>query len=263
MTKVTHLFELVTEDGRAAGWSESWYVDDAPLNALIKMRSLGGARANLMPVFSKIVGARAAILGGRSISDNYQINGRTRLDRDIPQMALSVAVFSAEFAQKKTFSLRGWNDAEVIGGAYSPGQTRPQLTAYAEQLSVGGFRFRARDVSQPTAAVLSIDATGIYVLGSDVALAVGDFVTLLRVRDVNGRSVTGNFYVRAVTSNRQGQLASWPTGVVVGEKGKLRRLAYTYPLVDRTTGIRVNRIQTRKVGRPFALYRGRAAVRRA
>jgi len=263
MTKVTHLFELVTEDGRAAGWSESWYVDDAPLNALIKLRSVGGARANLMPTFSKIVGARAAILGGRSITDNYVINGRTRLPRDIPQMALSVAVFSAEFAQKKTFSLRGWNDDEVQGGAFAPTQTRPQLTAYAEQLSISGFRFRARDISQPTAAILSIDATGVFTLGGDCALAVGDFVTLLRVRDTNGRSVTGNFYVRLVTNARQGQLASWPTGVVVGEKGKMRRLSYIYPLVDRGTGIRINRIQTRKVGRPFSLYRGRAAVRRA
>lgn len=260
--RATMLFEAATADrGRVAGWTESWYKIGTPEAVLDSIKVLCTPRAALMPLNSKIIGQRLQVIGGRSMSDNVVFTGRTRLTNDIPQMAAQCVVGSAGQAQKKSFSVRGLPDDCVTGGDYTGANgLGASFAAFFRRLADDAWQWQARDTSIAATPIVSIAADGTFVLAAPMIFAVGDYVNLVRVKNVTGRSVKGDFFVETKVDNQHGKLFNW-TGGQVNLAGKMRVRAYTYPVVSRDLG-KVIQVMVRKVGRPLNPYRGRATKRR-
>ena len=257
--KATMLFQQTTERGRVGGWSETWYKDGTFTAVNTALKALCTARANLLPIDSEIIGQRVQIPGGRAFTDNSIFPGQAAKKNDIPQMAAQCRILASNGVNAKIFSMRGVPDDLVVGGDLIPGAATPLYTAFGNRLGLDSWQIRSRDNQQPTAGIISIGIDGLFTLTNVIPFAVGDYLTLLHVKNTAGRAVTGNFYVKTVVNPTQGNFANWPGSAVI-EVGKVRKLVYVFNNVDKST-FRLLRVMVRKVGRPFDLYRGRAPVR--
>lgn len=257
MLNCSMLFAYATDGGRQAGFSESWYRDGAVADARPELVNLATARAAMLPTLVSIIGLRIQIVGGRSVSYQQFFQGTRSNVQDIPQMAVQCVVAGDVANSKKRFSMRAVADARVIGGDYNPAAWfTAAADIFAGVLVGSGFKFRSRKQSNPTVGLLSISSAGVFTLQAALAFNPGDFLTLLRVSDNNGKPISGNFYVNAPVTGTTGTFANWG-GQTVGQSGKVRKLEYEYPSVVANSFV-IEKIMTRKVGRPFFLYRGRA-----
>lgn len=262
MLRFSMLFHSVSANVRVAGWSESWYFDGDVLAAETPAQRLCEARAAILPSNSKIIGQRYQVIGGMSRTSSLIFPGTTRLGNDVPQMALLCRVVAIGTANKKLFTLRGLPDNYVVAGELAAvDQLVPAVRNYLTNVSILGFRFRGRTLTNPQVNILSVAADGTFQLTADLIYNQGDYLTMMRVKDVFGRSVKGSFYVLTKTDARNGRFASWPAGVAVGQNGRVRKLEYQYPQIA-GVGSQYLRVVVRKVGRPFDLYHGRAPARR-
>ena len=258
--KCTMLFETRTDKGRVSGFSETWYRDGTIADNMLQLQDLSKRGAGLLSNADGIIGQRIQQLGGRAVTASTSWPGVQVVDQDIPQVAALCYVLDAGKVYKKTFLLRAMVDDSIIKGDLVTGR---QLTAlfqsYANELGAS-WRFRVRDVTKPVAGLISIAADGTFVLTGDLVFNQGDYLTMLRVKSTLGKAVKGNFYVGTKVDSRNGKFANWG-GQIVAANGKVRVFAYDYALVDRNS-FTIVRSAVRKVGRPFFLYRGRAAVRK-
>ncbi len=246
---------------RSAGWSESWYKEGAQEATLTALKDLCAVRANCLAGTAQIAGQRVQQLGGRSISDGLIFPGRQRLTVDIPQMAITANVSNAGSLQKKTFSMRGIPDDAIIGGDFTgAGGLLQAVNGFFAGLANGAWQWQARDTSLGTVQLQSVGVDGTFVLAGDYIFNQGDYLTMVRVKDINGHSIVGNFLVGTKTDARNGKFFAWPNRVVQ-LSGKVRKLNFIYPVVAFNSG-KIVRSMIRKVGRPLDLYRGRATVRR-
>lgn len=260
--RATMIFRVPTADARVGGFSESWYKEGTPADVMRSLMALCLFRAGALPTASKISGQRVQELGSRAITDSEPFPGVIRSTTDVPQMAAQCSVTDAAGLKKKIFMCRGINDDSVESGALvRGGATSIQLGLFMNNLAVNGFQFRSRDTTLPAIKIVSVDANGVFALTGDLAFAVGDFLTAVRVRSQQGRSIVGSFYVSNRVDAQHGTLFGWPTGQTVSLSGSFRKQAFVYPSVAAGTG-KVSKVAVRKVGRPSDLYRGRATRRR-
>lgn len=258
--KVTSIFGQSTRLQRQSGWSETWYLDSSESAALNKADTLNKRRSGFLTRAASITNTRIQLVGGRSKLVRIAYPGVLGADQDIPQMALSCACAGQGVNNVKNFQLRGIPDGNVEGGEFQPTQGfQTSFTAYGVALVNEGFRFRAIDLTSPQVSVVGITALGVFTLGAPLTFAVGSFIQLLRVKNTGGVSVAGTYYVSARVDGQNGTFLNW-TGGTVELKGKARVKSYIYPLVAAST-LEALQISTRKVGRPFNLYHGRATKR--
>lgn len=258
--KITHIFTQVTGKRRTGGWSETWYFDGTEREAELAGNSLSKKRAALLSSAAAIVAQRIQEVGGRGKTTTSNDIGILGSDSDIPQMAVQCFCLGQGVTNKKIFQLRGIPDGLVVEGDFSPSLAwNGAFSAYSGSLLANNIRFRAKNLALPQVAVVSIADNGTFSLGGPLTFAVGARIDISRCKTTTGVARSGSYYVGTATSATAGVFTDWPGGTVQ-LKGKARVNAIVYPLVARGSA-EVVKIGTRKVGRPFDLYHGRASSR--
>jgi len=275
--RATMIFSYTSESGRQAGWSESWYLGASILDAQVaaNMNQLMLARVRMLPAPGLITGYRLTQINDapfgtgnalRSLSFEDNIPGAytnrdNTFQQDIPQMALQARVLSASTLNVKNYDIHGLPDGIVQGGKYIPtGAFTQGFVAFAGVLSQRQFQFRGLDLTQAKTGIASISDTGAFTLTGDNPVEVGQWLMMLRVKDITGKPVKGTFYVLTKPTARTGTLLNW-TGQTVGQSGEVRRRNFVYLAVQQGSNTPL-RATTRKVGRPSNAYRGRVSARR-
>jgi len=275
--KMTTIFQYAsavsTPNGvihRSGGWSESWYYNAASIQAVIAFFNGTGAPANqpsfwatravLLPSGSGIVGYRVQQVNppGPAQSGALFMPGVAGQLADIPQMCLLCKSPGLGVGNIRRWYLRAVPDVQVVEGEYQPGGSFGAGVPLLFQ-SLNGLSFAARDLSQTSFPIVSIDATGVITTQAPVTFAVNDMVRVLRTLD-SGRNLRGGkFQVTSVGPGNVCQIKNWTYGATTG--GKVRKDALVYPNVD-APNTAFSRIITRRIGRPSVGYRGRRSKRR-
>lgn len=272
-SKVTLLFQSGTIDAsgnaaRSAGFSESYYSTLA-VNApqlLANWDVLARKRAALLPTNSRVVGGRFQTVdpvGSSRQYDNVYI-GTAATANDLPGVALQWTMRSSTTANQKNVILRSIPDARVVTGEYSPSPAYDAaLQTFFNEL-VANWVFRGIDRTQPLVRIKDIIGDGTVTTLSNHGLAVGDQVNIMSTRPDAAHTKTYVAIVTEVTGLTtfkhvpadQNQFVQSSTG------GRLRKVVIIYPPQTITTGEVVTPVAiTRKVGRPFRVFRGRRTVR--
>jgi len=258
--KVTQIFGQTSVLQRQSGWSETWYMQANEQTVIDRADALSKRRTGFLTRAASINATRIQLVGGRAKLLRTVYVGVLGADQDIPQMALSAKVAGQGVTNQKPFQIRGIPDGNVTGGEFAPTQGfLNSFNAYGDSLFAGSWRFKGVDLSAPAVDIVSISDAGVFQLSAPLTFDVGSFITLLRCRNTEGVSVRGNFYVSVKVNAQNGTFLGW-TGGTVNLKGKARVRSVIYPLVAKDS-LESIQITTRKVGRPFNLYHGRARKR--
>lgn len=284
-TKVTILFQLTTapvasgQTPRTAGWSESLYlVSESPVDSIRRIvDDYCNARAGLLTKGASIIGQRYQLVdpvrGANVVSRTWPgIGGPattpTDPTQDYPSLCAYFKAATSVINKSRPTFLRGLPDAYVLGGEWyggsqGSGVTRGDTALNALLAQLNGFSHRYRTVSATPLVVFSISGAGSVVFTAPHGLLVGAIIRAYRMQDSFGNPVTGNFRVKTVTDTFTVIVEPWETDRIVLESGQFRQVTYAYatitvPLDRRPTP----RIISRKPGRPFGAFRGRASRRR-
>lgn len=256
--------------GRAhiAGWSESvwWYETDAVSDAINALILGTGGRPGLMPTRAALLAPAVSIVGVRLYSGgsgrgqflSRQFPGSSPSLTEIPQMALLCKTSSTSGAVSRRFTLRGIPDEQVVGGEFSPsGLYQASLRDYF--LALFSFRFRAIDPSNPIYQVNNISAGGVVTLMVNNPYAIGNFLTFNRLNLASGSQVPASGFITAVgPMANQFTVAPWALAATTGGTATMRGTGFFSMNPTYTSAVRIT---TRRVGRPFEQYRGRASRR--
>jgi hypothetical protein len=256
---------------RIAGWSESYYTENVSFaDLLLRVTGTGGAanslcsaRAALLPLSAAIVGQRYQELSpvGPSTTATELFRGVSGQLTDIPQMALLCKVPTSNALKFRRLILRGIPDDIVIQGEYAPTRTFSDALDFFF-LILGAFKMRINTTGRPV-VVNSISAINVVTLKDirPAGLLAGMYVTFAGVQPATGRPVGGTFRVDALGGvNNTFTITGWDKGASTG--GSMTFVTETFPSLV-ALGSSVSRIITRKVGRPFGGYVGRASRRSA
>lgn len=277
-TKVVILFQMTTTKNvaserlnyapviRTAGWSESFSGPDSISSVLQLLKGprssilpLLPARAALLPSEASIIGVRLYSGGagrGQLLAAAY--SGNQGLLTDQPSTSLLCSATSTVSGVTRRFNLRCIPDFYVKSGEFSPD------VAYADALiaffaSLSGFGWQAKTYTN-SRKVFEIDADGTVTLDGTNPFTQAQQVTLKNVY-LTGLKVRGGgkFSVLSIGPwQNQFKLAKWTLGEATGGQAFIQGGAF----VEFDTAIKsVVRATTRKVGRPFAGYRGRNSPR--
>jgi len=126
MIKCTSLFSYQSQNGRHAGWSETWYIDANFTLAREAMSGVQNSRAGMMPSTVEITGQRYTQLfdlqgtSGKSLATSDRFPGGARgLIQDVPQMALLCSAQAVGTNNVKRYTLRGMPDTVMVGGDFN------------------------------------------------------------------------------------------------------------------------------------------------
>jgi len=258
--KVTFIFSQSTIDQKTGGWSETWYYDGSASEINAATGVFMSRRAAMLPVQAVCQGFRLQEVGAKGQFIAASVVGTATFQQDIPQMAINCRCQAGGKQNVKFFQLRGIPDNQVNGGRYAPIDTYPQaVNQFFTSLVNQGWRFRAVDLTKPKVGLLSVNALGVFQVKAGLVFDVGSTITLLRAKGVDGSKLSGDYYVSAKADNQNGTFLHWP-GTVIQQRGEARVKEFFYPQIQ-TGSIKVYNVTTRKVGRPFFLYRGRQTKR--
>jgi len=270
LCKLTMFINVATGDQsnpaaiRVGGWSFSVY-ETSIINPSRKaeFRRLCQAYAGLLPSTGVVVAQRYQDLDplGPSGVELMRFPGVAGSDNDYPSMALYCRTAGTGVANTRPLYIRGIPDAMIVKGEFVPtaAYTRALETFKGE---MEGWNFRARDKSAPAVPVVSIGTDKFVTTETPLTgVVVGSMVRLLRYTPYDSRADLKKVYkVKTVTTESFFELDGFPTNGA-GEGGSIRLNAYTYPNIP-SGGVTVGRIVSKKPGRPFDLFRGRAAKHR-
>jgi hypothetical protein len=272
--KYTMLFQVTTNpedlgvaNPHTGGWSESFWRNDLIDRTNPILTRLFQARARLLSGRASMVGYRIAqytlngnkAYPGSANTGRLQFPGPSTVETDIPQMALDCTGATAG-QNTSRFSIRNIPDGIVLQGEYQPTPTyKGFVTQYLNTLVSDQWSMIGRDFDQPSYRVVSVDG-GRATFAAGNNFATGDYVRMFRVRDTQGRAISGAFLLEPTTPpSTDFLLQGWPQGRIVTNSGTARRDIIN---VFRFTLCAASRISIRKVGRPFEQYRGRRSRRR-
>lgn len=258
----------VQPTGRPGGWSESWIddvgtFDNESLTRLVNLYLRH--RLNFAGSTCGCVGARVRRLDvptARPVLYKFQ-PPRQNFNQPLGDAGFMTleTIGSSASGKKRAFRFACMPDSQVINGTWQPSGT--SRTAYAALM-----KFLVTDVSyiagQDPAAVqspiLSVSTTGAVKLSQPIALAVGDFVRLKRVRESNGVSRAGIFAVATVVDSFNFTVLGWKGLTDIQYSGQAQKYSIIYEPVASSTD---PEIVSRKMGRPFFLPRARKFKRKA
>ena len=274
LTRVIFLFQQTTapDDRTAAqprtgGWSEGFWAQGVVPIGATGVDRLATKRARMLPAQAAIVGIRAAqydISGNKVLpkgASTAKVNypGDATLVCDIPQMAMEMAGTATGAVNASRFCIRGFPDIEVKGGEYTPDDIfKGKMTQYCNEVANGGWGFIGRDLTQAAQRVMKI-VGNVVTLQAPIAAVVGqDYLIFRRCYDSSGNPVTGSFLITAM-AGADVTLGAFPNRTLTVPSGTARVDKIVYCDFDTVAPAR---IVARKVGRPFASYRGRQSKKR-
>jgi hypothetical protein len=273
MFKATMVFQLATNVSsvdnpakRVAGWTESHYTGNDLAETRVQLNQLCQLRAALLPNGAFIKGQRIQQVSpkGAAVTSSVRYPGSAGIQADVPQMALKVRIRAADTRNARNVELRGIPDARVVEGEYSGSQAfDAALATYLERLFF--WRFKAIDLDQPIVPVVSISQgannVGTVIFDDAPPADVGETLQIMDATNEDGDSVNGTFRVLTSLSDvRTATIANWRGGTVA--EARARKYVVIYPGFAHNDPPQVPEVVTRKVGRPFGGYRGRASSRR-
>lgn len=263
----TNPHDLANARVHTGGYTESfWGRGNFSDTELPFVRALANSRASLLPTTTTITGYRAqqyVVQGNRLIpggTNSGAINfpGTVSGGTDVPQVALECRAAAVGAANTRKFVIHNLPDSQIGGGEFQPTPAfSGALTRYFNQIVAGFWAFPGRVLSNPSFRVNSIIA-GVITLENPFGIAEGNFIRLLKCRDINGNPVVGSFRVTGVAGNAF-TVAGMPPTTDVLNSGRARLDAVDVFLM---TGLQQTRAVSRKVGLPTERYRGRRSKRR-
>lgn len=244
---------------RTGGYSESIYRDatDIPKTAF---ENLCTKRAGLLPIGSAVVGQRYQYVDpkGAATTGGKYFPSTSGLQADTPQNSV-LCLVKGQTGNFRRFILRGMPDDVIICGERKITAVYwSYVLAYINDLA--GWSFPCRDLQADQATINNITNAGVFNI--DAALATtnqGDYVRVLRATDANGDRVGGRFKLSVYSGGTSGTLLNFNLGDVTG--GTLRRDMKQWATISANSG-EIIRVVSKKVGRPFGGYVGKASVRR-
>jgi hypothetical protein len=249
------------------GWSESHWRTDLIDPQVGAFKTLMDKRAACLPKNAAIVGYRVAAFDvrGNKLYPGATSAGRVRFpgiydNGDIPQMALSLSGSSGT-ANSSRFNIAAIPDTFVTGGEYNPDSSMVRnVRNFGKSLVDNAWGFLGRDLTQPSQKLLGIAAGVVITDGTQVLFPGTDSLRFNKVRDVNGKPVSGAFFIDASPSANHYHLVGLDNQIVAGPNGSVRRDLIIFAGY---TSVTPGRIKVRKIGRPSEQYRGRRSKRRA
>jgi len=265
--KCTMLFEATTNFGntngksRQCGWSESYYT--APMSSnrelLTSFHALCTARARLLPAGALIVGQRYQQVDpvGSSSTGAKEFPGMGSAPADYPGLSMYLRIPAVESRNFSPISLRGMPDARIELGEYHKETTyNTSLVNFLKRLNSSIWRFRGRDLSQTAFPLISIADNGTFVTEGATTLLGSQMVRVLRTNLSTGKQKGGRYKISSMISSSSGILLNWDLGDTT--EGKIRLDVEVFPQYGPMLDPKP-RIVSRKVGRPFTGFRGRAS----
>jgi hypothetical protein len=277
--KVVIVFQQATQLGNAApeigyapaqrvgGWTEHVWGDADLSLTMSRLRDPGRADGwpPLLPARATILSNNANILGvrlyqggagrGQFIPMAYPGAGGPE---DIPQMALLCAAQNPSSNSVRRWTIRGVPDAQISQGEFSPTSFYSGAVKQYFQ-ALNNFYYKGQAVVTAY-NVFTVSAAGIVQLTVPMPFALNNIITLKNVLDATGVRRGGQFMVTSLAPGGNGfTIAGWTFGdstkgsAYIGAGGTFNIGGGNTPAVERTV--------TRKVGRPFAGYRGRRSKR--
>lgn len=271
--KCTYFCEIAPEykDGnvyRIGGWSESFYHDSTLASGQAEkvFDTLIGARAKLLPKQASIVAKRFQDVAadgrpGRAKVRLVYIRGNTAYDTDVPNLAYVARVYAKNNKPNhRLLELRGFPDVMCVKGEASLDAPWQSFRDLYYQVLIDNFQFRGNILDGPTAHITSVSADGSVVTDEDfVNNLAGKKVTIVRAL-INGTRddfFGGTFKVGAQPSLRLTTLLGYNGPACT--KGTIRAYGHDFFGIE---SIDSESVYTRKVGRPFYQYRGKASAKR-
>lgn len=252
---------------RTAGWSESLYGPDniASLISLLKGPRAPGvfpllqARANILCNEGSIIGVRLYQGGagkGQLLSASYSGQNGTA---DQPGASLQISATSTTTGQSRRWLLRGQVDNDIVAGEWDPdNQTVTRYTEYFASLAGLGWMAQT---NTGQVNIFNISVAGLVTTTAPAGFAVGQIVTLKNVTlDSTGNRIGGKYVVSAIGPlGTNFTIAGW-----LGISAQGGTAGITGSAFQDFAGATMSVVRTsfRKVGRPFAGYRGRRSRRR-
>lgn len=244
----------------AFGFSEHVWLNTDDLVAIRTYCQLQYAptRSSLLPANVTIIGATAYILGtGRGIDIPLGYTGQQGT-----QDQVNVGILCESRNPSAVNQRRWWvhclPDEMVTSGEFRPtGAQALQVSLYFAAMGVGYWLGQTRSNLMD---IVNISATGLVSLGVNHPYAVGQFLRINRTLTETGKRFGGLFQV--ATSGplaSQFTLASWTAGETLG--GQIFQESFSLKSLAEGDGPYVVRAGTKRVGRPFDLYRGRQSAR--
>lgn len=257
--------DLAAATGHKGGWSETywWIGSEAPNVALTDWSA---ARAPLLPKGCRIIGARVqsyTLVGGHLVAGGtnatqIQRAGNAAFDQDLPQVSLGLVGRSGSSPNTRRFTLRGIPDAMMKFGEYQPEPGyKGWMTRFLNMVASGGWGFPGRDLTKPSIKIVSL-GNSVLKVEDGASFAVGDYVRLLKVKDINGKPVTGAYRI-SVKADASLTLENIDPNITCKNVGRARNDATAFFQI---ADVQIGRAMVRKVGRPFEQYRGRRSKRR-
>lgn len=273
--KVIMIFEAVTGGGpttgqrqRFAGWTESLYFPSnnvADLRTAMETSIVAGqpmlqSRAFLLPPSCSIQGYRYHEVGSAGRAQLRQIEypgAYASTTSDIPQMAALCTGLNSASGKTRRWTIRGLPDELVENGELvSWFEGTPNWGQYKNALRA--FAFRVSALTTLTGNNIIVDATGLCTLMGAVPFTNGTLLQFRGGRDPQGRPVSYDGTIVALGPGpTQMTLNNWANqiGVAVSQ-GTFTAKQDGFVTFDQDTITAVKSV-SRKVGRPFDLFRGR------
>lgn len=249
---------------RIGGISESWYstltYNSQEMTDMVN--EYCKRRARLLPNMCAIVARRFQEVGsrGKVIVSKRSFSGSADTIGDIPQMALAVQSHSRTTGAERKIILGAIPDARVSRGSYVPSNIfQANLISLLDWIQANCL-MRAIVQTVPTFPLVQVSDTGIVTTDGVTGFAVDNMVQIMSTRGARYVARGGFFKITKVLDTTSFQLNDWKYGLCL--KGKVRLAQKDFEQVNFYDNDRTNpKVTTRKFGRPFDLFRGRASTK--
>lgn len=278
--KVVMIFEAVTGGGpltgqrqRIAGWTESlwWPSDDAA--ALRNAMEVGipgtqcmlQSRAFLLPPSASIQGYRFHVVGSNGRAQLRQVvypGAYAGTTQDLPTVSALCTGFNSTSGKIRRWTIRGLPDEICVNGELVPWfMSTPEWTRYADAMAV--FAFRVSALTTLTGQNVFVTDAGVVTLTGASPFANGTQVQLRGARGPANQPISYDGVIVGVgPANTQFTVNNWANQIgVQAVGGTFTAKVDGYVTFDAGT-IEAVKAVSRKVGRPFDLFRGRRSVAR-
>ena len=242
------------------GFTESFYLQTSDVSAIktLLQTEVAPKRAAILVGSLSVAYARLYISGGgKGILIPLGLPG-VFTQTDVANVGLLWQTNNANAPAQSRKWLHGIPDNMVVGGEFSPTQNyRVRLQNYFDTLLTAYFRGNAQT---NLIGIQEIASDGTVTFTGNNPFSVGNYITIARTLLDTGRRKGGLFSVASIGPGAaQLKLSSWQYGHSRGGTAYIK--TPTFYQIFQNANVSLVRIGTRRVGRPFGLYRGRRSKR--